>query len=343
MPDLVFLLTTGQSSGSSAPTDKKVARAAAAREAHARKRRARTAQYQAQRAASGSQALTSATNPWALLAAMRDDPFDTFALTLNRNERFLFDHYITILIPNWRRHASTTRSSLHRPRLREHGDGGIMYNDLARLAITDTGLLTATLLAACRHMSRQPGLSSPRPGVDACEYYITLAMEYKARCVKSVIDDIERRRRAKEGQCRTEGAGNGDRDNETPLVWDRQKSAGEDNMTLTKIIVLALDEIWLGDIPMARHHVLGAMKLVDLNGGPDTLRMGSFVANMFASFLSSSLFSATNQVDVGSTNLGERDRSAEGVAGKDRCVNPCETIGPRFFPDSYRKWMKMGT
>lgn len=110
---------------------------------------------------------------------------------------------------------------------------------MACLAITDAGLLTATMLAACRHLARHAGVQPPSVRAVPSKHYLTIAMEYKARCVKSVMDDIARRgSRVLNINPRVNG-----QDAVLADLRQKVKQIEEDNLTLAKIMVLVLDEV----------------------------------------------------------------------------------------------------
>jgi len=339
MTSLVFLVHTGDPvrtlAISSRHKDKNIIRSTAAKEAHALRRRIRTAQYQADKdkAAARFPTIPQCHDSWTVLATTRVDPFASFAMQLTARDKFLFDHYVTILIPHWvaqpfprqqQQLRGTTDSTARRA----------LYNDMACLAVTDAGLLTTTMLAACRHLSRHARVQPPGVRAAPLEYYLTTAMEYKSRCVKSVIDDIARRSRVQSLSPQVSC--------QDIVLADRQhkvKQVEVDNVTLTKIMVLVLDEIWLGDIVMARHHLLGAMKIVDLNGGPQALPKCGFVASMFETFLNNTLLNIQAIRDEWPSSFQEADSSMTIFNSKDICVNPCDTMALQFFHDRNQRIM----
>lgn len=96
MTSLVFLVHTGDPARSSAINstheNKNIVRATAARQAHARRRRILTAQYQADKLAAQDAAARQCSHPRTVLAASRLDPFSSFAMELTARDKFLFDH-----------------------------------------------------------------------------------------------------------------------------------------------------------------------------------------------------------------------------------------------------------
>lgn len=96
MASLTFLIHTGDPSCSPVTSpgrkDKNIVRSTAARQAHARRRRDRTAQYQANKAATQDATVRQCSDPRTVLAASRLDPFSSFAMELTARDKFLFDH-----------------------------------------------------------------------------------------------------------------------------------------------------------------------------------------------------------------------------------------------------------
>lgn len=84
---------------------------------------------------------------------------------------------------------------------------------------------------------------------------------------------------------------------------------------------------------MARHHVLGALKMVDLNGGPATLPDDSFVATMLETFLSNRLLDIQAVGNEWPSSFQEAENSGVAAGNQDRCVNPCDKMASQFFRD----------
>lgn len=82
---------------------------------------------------------------------------------------------------------------------------------------------------------------------------------------------------------------------------------------------------------MARHHVLGALKMVDLNGGPATRPVGSFVATMLETFLSNRLLNIQAVGNEWPSSFQGAGQSGVAAGKGDRCVNPCDKMASQFF------------
>ncbi|KAL4866201.1 hypothetical protein BDV12DRAFT_173266 [Aspergillus spectabilis] len=86
---------------SSVRAQRSLARSHAARSAHARARRMRTIQYQAQKAqdSSSDSPRHLDESPTSVLSYHRRDPFRSYARSLNPIEEMLLDHYTTAIVP----------------------------------------------------------------------------------------------------------------------------------------------------------------------------------------------------------------------------------------------------
>ncbi|KAF2650307.1 hypothetical protein K491DRAFT_667425 [Lophiostoma macrostomum CBS 122681] len=107
------------------------------------------------------------------------------------------------------------------------------------LALTNTGLLDSVLLMACRHLSAQY-LQHQRRRFDE------LSMQYKLHCLRSLREEIA-------------------------------VNISFDDATVAKTLMLVYDELTISDTVMAKGHLDGAIRMVDLNGGPQTLGMDGFI------------------------------------------------------------------
>ncbi|GES65383.1 hypothetical protein ATEIFO6365_0010030900 [Aspergillus terreus] len=163
MPELQFIIASPQSVGSGASESQRTtAHSHAARSAHARKRRLRTIQYQAQKRHSS---LVS------ILPATRADPFMSFARSLDPVEPMLFDHYVTVVIPLMR--CMETASGFSRR----------MTTIWVPRATAEASLLNLLFLAACRHLAAR--YEEKEGG-----YFDRLALQYKLRCLRSLQNAI---------------------------------------------------------------------------------------------------------------------------------------------------------
>ncbi|KAI1616957.1 hypothetical protein EDD36DRAFT_430329 [Exophiala viscosa] len=223
---------------------RRAARSHAARAAHAKARRLLTIQYQVQKEQSEIDKLSTPDNGEdsvaapripKLLPAGRIDPFTSFARPFKPFEHFLFDHYMTAVVP-----------------LMRCNDLAAYYVDrMTRawvpLALTDEGLTCALLLAACRHLFDHCQQSQQ-------QHFLQLAAQYKLACVRSLREAIS-----------------------TDLFFG--------DATITKAVMLAYDELATRNIVMWRHHLDGAVRMVNLNGGPQTLGLDGFLESVISNLI----------------------------------------------------------
>ncbi|CAG9998562.1 unnamed protein product [Clonostachys byssicola] len=235
---------------------KKVARKHSAREAHARERRTRTVNFQTrhrhfkQPLPNAIQAVLSTgrddselllPSPVDLVSAHRNDPFDTFALPMGRKEQLLFDHYVMTAIPCLNANCNKYLG------LKDYAD--TMTREWIRLAITDSGFIYGVFLSSCRHLSQ----SFKDDPIEGEQHYMQLATEYKLACLRTVINAL-------------------------PTV---QSTLQVDYTTIAKAMLLGLDEIWMSNYGAMRWHLFGAIKLVNLAGGPEVLGRDGFLFCIF--------------------------------------------------------------
>ncbi|KAK0718447.1 hypothetical protein B0T26DRAFT_713363 [Lasiosphaeria miniovina] len=233
----------------------------AAREAHGRARRQRTAEYQARM--STATAAAQADNTLALVSVanasektetieeiirttMPDlfpSPADVSAWPglvgpwarlamgpFRPEEHFLLDHYVRTVMPEL---------NLHCPVLSNLGDyQSCLTREWVRLALTDTGSMSGLFLAACRHLALASALPDNHES-QAHDRFLRLATTYKVACIQALNEAI-----TAEGK-------------------DKRIS----DATLTKTMLLVFDEILIGDLVATRRHLLGAVKMVEVNGG----------------------------------------------------------------------------
>ncbi|KAK7428597.1 hypothetical protein QQZ08_004858 [Neonectria magnoliae] len=62
-------------------------------------------------------------------------------------------------------------------------------------------------------------------------------------------------------------------------------SPSSNRTAVTKALVLAFDEIMIGDVPMATKHVLGAVNIVEIAGGPQALGLSDFVLQLLCTLI----------------------------------------------------------
>lgn len=126
--------------------------------------------------------------------------------------------------------------------------------DWLRLSLTDLGSLCAMFLASCRHMS----LFRPHG-----HKFMPLAIKYKLASIRILSTAILRSPSSA---------------SDTTVATAMALALDEVKAPITVFVVIGIDEmsqIALGDIDMARNHIIGAVKMVELNGGP--LRLNSVV------------------------------------------------------------------
>ncbi|KAI0138976.1 hypothetical protein F4776DRAFT_617512 [Hypoxylon sp. NC0597] len=102
---------------------------------------------------------------------------------------------------------------------------------------TDVDLLKGFLLASCRHLSM----------VHLEEEYVNIAIQYKLAYVQSLRE----------------------------IISTEDPSLGR--IAVTRALVLAFDDIMLGDLDMASKHVLGVLQIVHMAGGFQALGLSEFV------------------------------------------------------------------
>ncbi|KAH8898423.1 hypothetical protein GQ53DRAFT_837332 [Thozetella sp. PMI_491] len=115
-----------------------------------------------------------------------------------------------------------------------------------QLALGDIGCLASILLSSCRHLVKE------QPGNDK---FAKMAIQYKLSCLRELNKTL------------AQGV---------PTSYDS---------TFAQILLLATDEMRLGDIPTTRSHVRGAIKMLELNGGPQSLGLDGFLASLYWYFL----------------------------------------------------------
>ncbi|KAI1141735.1 hypothetical protein F5Y05DRAFT_373635 [Hypoxylon sp. FL0543] len=126
----------------------------------------------------------------------------------------------------------------HCPVMQQFADyNNYMRKNWLRYSSADVDLLRGFLLASCRHLSI----------VHSEGDYIKLAIQYKLEYVQSLRETIS---------------------TTDPFLG---------RLAVTRALVLAFDEIMLGDLSMASRHVWGALHIVQLAGGPEALGLSEFV------------------------------------------------------------------
>ncbi|KAF3394304.1 hypothetical protein F1880_004762 [Penicillium rolfsii] len=254
----------------SAPRQRTLAHSHAARSAHAKARRLRTIQYQAQKNLVKQGGLVGSsveekplkehpkTQLITILSANRKDPFTSFATSLKPMEEMLFDHYVTVIIPLMRCDEPTPEFTQR------------MTNTWVPLARSDASLLDITFLLSCRHLSASYTQSRQEPDLTQ------RALHYKNICLKKLRDAISY---------------------EAPCFTDS---------TVAKAIMLAYDELFVHDVEMLKHHMEGACKMVALKGGPESLGLDGLLQHLLFKLLSKGIKEVDLELEDPSDILSSR-------------------------------------
>ncbi|KAJ5808552.1 hypothetical protein N7474_009821 [Penicillium riverlandense] len=242
--ELQFIITAPEA-GASSSSQQRVARAHAARTAHAKARRLRTSQYQAQKKREelidASRRFNRLTEIVTVLPASRKDPFTSFARPLQPLEQRLFDHYVTGVIPLMRCTELAVDFSQR------------MTTVWVPLALTEANLLDILFLASCRNLSASYHHQDQE---QQKQFFTQLGFQYKLKSLQSLRDAISA---------------------ETPVYSDS---------TVAKAIMLAYDELFINDEAMLKRHVDGAVRMVGLKGGPQTLGLDGLLEHLLSNLLS---------------------------------------------------------
>ncbi|RDW92704.1 uncharacterized protein DSM5745_00026 [Aspergillus mulundensis] len=204
---LQFIHSTSAPQADPTASQRRLARSHAARSTHAKERRLRTMQYQAQKAEKAREAARRAPapvhtagfehgltpQPNHILSYHRRDPFASSVRSLGPMEQMLFDHYITVVIPLMRCNALDSHFARN------------MTLAWIPLALSEEGLLNILFLASSRHLNECYRQRQQAP-------FHRMAFQYKLHLLRSLREAI---------------------DVETPRFTD---------MTVLKAIMLAYDE-----------------------------------------------------------------------------------------------------
>ncbi|KAM7198291.1 hypothetical protein V8F33_005082 [Rhypophila sp. PSN 637] len=219
----------------------------ASRITHARRRRARVMAYQAAKGSIQNEVLQKADEEFqqavggpSRIGLGHTDPFASFARHFTMQEHLLFDHYLAYIVPHMKRQCRYLKS-----RGTVFADN--MTSDWVRLALNDAQCLNAIFLNAARHLSVNHQQASQE------QRFSDLAIRYKLLCVRTVSDAIAKPAPPPDS---------------APWFHD---------VVFLEILSLAFDELLLGNPTMIRSHVQGAMKMVELNGGWNTLGLDGFM------------------------------------------------------------------
>ncbi|OJJ98375.1 hypothetical protein ASPACDRAFT_44878 [Aspergillus aculeatus ATCC 16872] len=170
--EVPFIISTSQPTKAT-ESQRRIALSHAARSAHAKTRRLRTLQYQAQKRQE-RHARLSQENPDlpiaeldTFLPADRTDPFMSFARVLNPTEQFLFDH---LIIPLMRCNETQVLFSQR------------MNSIWIPVAITEPSLLDVVLLTSSRHLS----CCYTQEQQEQRRFFTQVTLQYKSRSLRSL-------------------------------------------------------------------------------------------------------------------------------------------------------------
>lgn len=215
----------------------------------------------------------------------RTDPFMSFAKPFTSIEQFLLAHceYLPVRL-------RTLISGASRPlilppdvtaviphlvaRCRKFMARGFGYIDSMtkewiRLALGNAGFLDGIFLNASRH------LSAVHQQRDQQQLFATLAVRFKLSCVRAV-------RAAISSDARTKPFSDSVVAVTMVLALDEVSGSAYGACYGTREIFPRADgyfpvQMSLGDLAMSRRHVQGAVRMVELNGGPETLGLNGFL------------------------------------------------------------------
>uniref|UniRef100_A0A093VA32 Uncharacterized protein n=1 Tax=Talaromyces marneffei PM1 TaxID=1077442 RepID=A0A093VA32_TALMA len=218
---------------------RKRAHAHAARVAHAKRPRFHFVEYcagtartiaLANRTSTPQQAYGSGTtktteeenvsSPKSLLSSARNDPFNSFARTFTNVEHFLLDHYTQVVIPL----QSVECNRLLGPEEFRK----LMLEEWTRLTVRRGDSLDSMFLAACRHLSIVQHLQP-----EQSQRYKQLALQYKVSCLQKLNKDFS-------------------------VEVDSASTISE--ATIATSMMLASDELKLGDFEMCKAHLVRILK-----------------------------------------------------------------------------------
>ncbi|PKK51777.1 hypothetical protein CI102_3149 [Trichoderma harzianum] len=149
-----------------------------------------------------------------------------------------------------------------------------MIEEWVRLSLSDIGFLSGILLIASRYLSIFHQPYHPHQN----QMYTEQATRYKLVCLQTLNEAIS---------------------------FNTGQGTFSDSV-IAETMVLALDEISLGDLETSRRHMQGAIKMVELNGGPRTLGLNGFLEMVLNKFTSqvglSNRFLAPANANIASNN-----------------------------------------
>ncbi|GAD99542.1 NAD dependent epimerase/dehydratase, putative [Paecilomyces variotii No. 5] len=268
----ILFVDTSQSpsSGLLEKRKQRIASSHAARVAHARKRLRRTTEFQSAKALQLSRELENEGSqgdkqnsgngktlaPALASASMAMQSAKAFLSPLSQLSRDLNVSYERL--PNLRKplehflfhhyiNSVIPWLNTHCKRLSEQTEyAQEMSIEWIRLAFSSAGFCSGILLTACRHLCMMYDHNQQR------KQFLQHALQYKVACVQSLNASIS------SGQW--------------PMIKDS---------VIAQVMILAKDEIILGDFAMARNHMQGATRIVEVNGGAQKFGLNGFIELLF--------------------------------------------------------------
>ncbi|ROV92987.1 hypothetical protein VMCG_09004 [Cytospora schulzeri] len=191
------------------------------------------------------------SQPMALLDPGRQHQFLPFLQQLSQWEQFLFNHYVTVLIPS--RHDPCDHP-YHPIDISYYRHGMIVH--WVRLCLTDVGLLQGIFLASCRNLAKIHRNSANPAEADM---YEQRALQYRGECLRSMHESMSR-----DGKAVTD-------------------------YTVGKALFLAFNEAiqqkyMAGNLNETRSHMAACEDLVELKGGHYTLGLDGFLSQLIIWF-----------------------------------------------------------
>ncbi|UKZ48089.1 hypothetical protein TrVGV298_002325 [Trichoderma virens] len=128
-----------------------------------------------------------------------------------------------------------------------------MIDEWIRLGLSDLGFLSGIFLTASRYLSVFHQPHQPHHH----QLFTEHATQYKLVCLKTLNEAIS----------------------------SSTLQGPFSDPVIAETMILALDEISLGDFETSRRHMKGALRMVELNGGPQTLGLNGFLEMVLHKFI----------------------------------------------------------
>ncbi|KUI65842.1 hypothetical protein VM1G_02332 [Cytospora mali] len=186
------------------------------------------------------------SNPPTLINSGAQDQLQAFVQHLSPWEQFLFDHYVTVLIPS--RHNPCDHPS-HPIDVSWYHQGMVVH--WVSFCLTDVGLLQGLFLASCRNLAKIHRNSN---NLAEADIYEQRALHYRGECLRSMRDSMP-------------GDGN--------AVTD---------YTVGKALFLAFNEYMAENLDESKRHMAACEDLVELMGGHHALGLNGFMSQLILWF-----------------------------------------------------------